>query len=99
MISTQEILIPPYCYVKFYVHRLSGLEQFITEAESGLTQPLREGDLRKLISVMTWLQQVKDRQATTDTMFEPIKKYIELLKMYDYDLPEAVFVQLEGSKL
>ncbi|XP_035709844.1 dynein beta chain, ciliary [Folsomia candida] len=74
---------------------LSGLEQFITEAESGLTQPLREGDLRKLISVMTWLQQVKDRQATTDTMFEPIKKYIELLKMYDYDLPEAVFVQLE----
>jgi hypothetical protein len=45
---------------------------------------------------MTWLQQVKDRQVATDNMFEPIKKYIELLKMYDYELPEIVFVQLEG---
>jgi dynein heavy chain len=71
------------------------LDQFIQESEKGLTQTLREGDLKTLISVMTNLQQVKDRQVTTDGMFEPIKKYIELLKMYDYELPESVFVQLE----
>jgi dynein heavy chain len=44
---------------------------------------------------MSFLQQLKERQNATDNMFEPIKKYIELLKMYDYDMPEAVFVQLE----
>lgn len=44
---------------------------------------------------MSNLQRVKERQGQTDHMFEPIKQYIELLKMYDYELPEAVFVQLE----
>lgn len=74
---------------------LSGLDQFIMEAENGLTPILTEGDLKTLISVMSWLQSVKERQQTTDKMFEPIKQYIELLKMYDYELPESVFVQLE----
>lgn len=83
-------------FIAINANRLSELATFIADAEKGLTQPLREGDLKKLISVMTWLQQVKDRQVATDNMFEPIKKYIELLKMYDYELPESVFVQLEG---
>jgi len=74
---------------------LAQLEQFVTEAEKNLNQTLREGDLKTLISVMSMLQQVKERQVATDNMFEPIKKYMELLKMYDYELPEAVFVQLE----
>ena len=60
-----------------------------------MSQTLREGDLTTLISVMGWLQKVKERQATTDTMFEPLKEYIELLKSYDYEMPESVFVQLE----
>ena len=41
------------------------------------------------------LQKVKDRLPTTDNMFEPLKQYIELLKSYDYEMPETVFVQLE----
>jgi dynein heavy chain len=44
---------------------------------------------------MGFLHQVKERQVTTDSMFEPIKQYIELLKSYDYEMPEQVFVQLE----
>ena len=74
---------------------LSELENFIGESEKGLTQQLREGDLQTLISVMGWLHKVKDREPQYDSMFEPVKQYIELLKMYDYELPESVFVQLE----
>lgn len=44
---------------------------------------------------MGFLQKIKDRQAATDSMFDPIKEYIELLKSYDYEMPETVFVQLE----
>jgi len=60
-----------------------------------MMQTLREGDLKTLISVMGVLQQMKDRQYKTDNMFEPIKEYIELLKSYDYEMPEQVFIQLE----
>lgn len=38
---------------------------------------------------------VKDRQASTDEMFEPIKETIELLKQYDQELPEEVNVLLQ----
>ena len=75
--------------------RLSELEKFIKEATAGLGQVLREGNLPVLISVMSFLQAVKERIETTDKMFEPIKEYIDLLKTFDYELPEAVFVQLE----
>lgn len=75
--------------------RLSDLEAFIQEAEKGLSQTLREGDLKTLISVMGYLQKVKDRLYKTDNMFGPIKEYIELLKSYDYEMPEQVFIQLE----
>ena len=44
---------------------------------------------------MGWLHKVKDRELQYDTMFDPIREYIELLKVYDYELPENVFVQLE----
>ncbi|CAG7732677.1 unnamed protein product [Allacma fusca] len=74
---------------------LSELENFLKEGEKGLTKPLREGDLQTLISVMEMLHKVKDKEAQYDNMFEPVKQYIELLKMYDYELPENVFVQLE----
>ncbi|ODN03963.1 Dynein beta chain, ciliary [Orchesella cincta] len=74
---------------------LQELDEFIQEAEKGLGQTLREGDTKTLISTMKWLQQMKERQVKVDNMFEPIKQYIELLKMYDYEPPDAVFVQLD----
>ena len=77
------------------VNGLNGLEEFINEAHAGLSQPLMDGDLPTLISVMSLLHRVKQRSKATDEMFEPIKEYIDLLKTYDYELPESVFVQLE----
>ena len=38
---------------------------------------------------------VKERQAVTDDMFEPIRLTIELLKSYDQELPEEANVLLQ----
>ncbi|XP_040604816.1 dynein heavy chain 9, axonemal isoform X6 [Mesocricetus auratus] len=44
---------------------------------------------------MGHLVTLKERQSSTDDMFEPLKQTIELLKSYEQQLPEAVFKQLE----
>lgn len=71
------------------------LDDFIQGAQAVLSTPLKEGDTKSLNLVMKFLQQMKERQVATDNMFEPIKKDIELLKQYDYEPPDSVFVQLE----
>ncbi|XP_043958392.1 dynein heavy chain 9, axonemal isoform X2 [Gambusia affinis] len=43
---------------------------------------------------MGHLLAVKDRQTSTDTMFEPLKQTIALLKIYEQDLPEVVYKHL-----
>lgn len=44
---------------------------------------------------MAFLLQVKERAITTDTMFEPMRGTIDLLKYYDMDIPEEVNVLLQ----
>ena len=68
-------------------------------ADKGLTQPVEEGDYTGLVEVMGHLMAVKDRQATTDEMFEPLKQTIELLKTYGQELPEDVHTKLEVRTL
>nr|CAD7593189.1 unnamed protein product [Timema genevievae] len=72
---------------------LSDLAGFIHEADEGLLQPVEEGDYERLVNVMGYLMNVKERQASTDDMFEPLRQTIELLKFYDQELPEEVNVQ------
>ncbi|XP_054276549.1 dynein beta chain, ciliary [Macrosteles quadrilineatus] len=74
---------------------LSDLADFIHKADEGLLQPVEEGDYEGLVNVMGYLMNVKERQATTDDMFEPIRNTIELLKHYDQELPEEVNVLLQ----
>lgn len=74
---------------------LSDLASFIREADEGLQQPVKEGDYERLVNVMGYLLNVKERQLTTDEMFEPLKQTIELLKFYDQELPEEVNVLLQ----
>ena len=38
---------------------------------------------------------VKERQPTTDEIFQPLQETIELLKFYDQDIPEEVNVLLQ----
>jgi dynein heavy chain len=58
-------------------------------------QPTKEGDYAGLIKVMGHVMAVKDRQAGTDEMFEPLKETIELLKSYNQEMPEEVHLQLQ----
>lgn len=64
-------------------------------ADEGLLQSIHPGDYARLVSVMGYLLQVKERQPTTDEMFQPLEETIELLKFYDQDIPEEVNVLLQ----
>ena len=74
---------------------LKELGEFIKTADSGLLKPVEEGDYDGLVDCMGHLVAVKDRQATTDDMFEPLKQTIELLKTYEQEMPEEVHMQLQ----
>ena len=74
---------------------LTDLGQFIRSADEGLQQTVIEGDYQALVNVMGYLLHVKERQATTDEMFGPLRETIELLKFYDQDIPEEVNVYLQ----
>lgn len=64
-------------------------------AEDGLSQQVEEGDYGGLVGVMGHLLAVKERQNTTDAMFEPLQQTIALLKVYEQELPDVVYKQLE----
>ncbi|XP_056152723.1 LOW QUALITY PROTEIN: dynein heavy chain 9, axonemal [Lampris incognitus] len=74
---------------------LSDLDEFIVVAEAGLGQQVEEGDYGSLVRVMGHLLAVKERQSTTDAMFEPLQQTIALLKEYEQELPDMVYKQLE----
>jgi len=77
------------------VPSLSDLEKFIGVAEAGLGQQVEEPGSGGLVGVLGHLLAVKDRQNTTDAMFEPLQKSIALLKVYEQELPDRVYKQLE----
>lgn len=78
---------------------MSDLEEFAKIAEKGLNKKLEKGDYEGLVEVMGHLMAIKDRQSSTDEMFEPLKQTIELLKNYEQELPGDVYRQLEVSEI
>lgn len=62
---------------------------------TALKKPLKEGDYDGLVEVMGHLMKVKERQAATDSMFEPLKQTIELLKTYGEEMPEEIYLKLQ----
>lgn len=71
------------------------LTDFIKTTDAGLEQEVEEGDYNGLVGCMGYLLAVKERQATTDEMFEPLKQTIELLKTFDQEMSEDVHLQLQ----
>ena len=80
-----------------HLSSLNDLSEFIKVTSSGLSVEVPEGDYDSLVGVMHHLLAVKDRQPTTDGMFEPLNQAIELLKTYHEEMPELVYQQLEVS--
>ncbi|XP_018562388.1 dynein beta chain, ciliary-like [Anoplophora glabripennis] len=77
------------------IDSLEGLESFIKESIAAMQVPLAEDDYDGLLKVMGYLFKVKERQVETDTMFEPLKEIMELLKDYGVEFPEEIYVQLQ----
>ncbi|CAK8683563.1 unnamed protein product [Clavelina lepadiformis] len=77
------------------VESLQDLEDFINVTDKGLQEKVPEGDYDALVRVMGNLGRVRDRQQATDQMFEPLKETIELLHLYEQELPEESSKQLE----
>ncbi|NXK40473.1 DYH17 protein, partial [Piprites chloris] len=75
---------------------LQELEDFIQESNAGLSKPLEEGDYDGLVEVMGHLARVKERQAVTDVMFEPLKETVALLQSYGDEMPEQIHLQLKN---
>ncbi|NXK90148.1 DYH17 protein, partial [Formicarius rufipectus] len=75
---------------------LQELEDFIQESTAGLSAPLEEGDYDGLVEVMGHLARVKERQAVTDSMFEPLKETIALLRTYGDEMPEQIHLKLQN---
>uniref|UniRef100_A0A8C4U7P5 Dynein axonemal heavy chain 17 n=1 Tax=Falco tinnunculus TaxID=100819 RepID=A0A8C4U7P5_FALTI len=73
---------------------LQELEDFIQEANTSLSKPLEEGDYEGLVEVTGHLMRVKERQAATDSMFEPLKETVALLSTYGEEMPEKIHLQL-----
>ncbi|BFZ02963.1 hypothetical protein BsWGS_06002 [Bradybaena similaris] len=73
---------------------LNNLKQFIKTTDAGLQKEVQEGDYHGLVDVMGHLFAVRERQQTTDEMFEPLKQTIELLKTYNQEMPDEVHAQL-----
>ena len=61
----------------------------------GLSQQVEEGDYDGLVDMMGHLLAIKLRQKATDAMFEPLQETITLLKVYEQELPDVVYKQLE----
>jgi dynein heavy chain len=59
--------------------------------------PVKEGDYFGLVKLMGGVMAVKDRQNVTDEMFDPLRETIDLLKGYEHDMPEEVYLQLQVS--
>ena len=78
---------------------LNNLTDFIKTTDSGLQKEVEEGDYNGLVEVMGHLFAVRERQQTTDEMFEPLKQTIELLKTYDQEMPDEVHVQLQVGSI
>ena len=76
---------------------LKDLNEFISVTSQGLSVTVEEGDYQGLVEVMGRLMAVKEKQTTADTMFEPLRETIELLKTYNQELPDEVHLQLQVS--
>ena len=56
---------------------------------------VKEGDYAHLVQMMGNLGDVRERTTQYDSMFDPIKNKIELLKTYGQEVPDEVYEKLQ----
>lgn len=78
---------------------LRSLRDFTIETDIGLLKPLEEGDYEGLVNIMGHLFKVRERQVDYDSMFEPLSETLHLLKIYDVEMPEDVYILMQVRSL
>lgn len=71
------------------------LQDFTIETDLGLLKPLEDGDYDGLVSIMGHLSNVRERQTEYDTMFDPLAEILHLLKVYEVEMPEDIFILMQ----
>lgn len=75
------------------------MRDFTIETDIGLLKPLEEGDYEGLVNIMGHLFKVRERQVDYDSMFEPLSETLNLLKIYDVEMPEDVYILMQVRSL
>lgn len=76
-------------------YSLHSLLEFIINTNAALLQPLEEGNYEGLVTIMGHLYEVRKRQEQYDNMFKPLTDTINLLKIYDVQMPEDVYTLIQ----
>ncbi|XP_019728452.1 dynein heavy chain 11, axonemal isoform X3 [Hippocampus comes] len=79
----------------YVTNSLDDLQGFVHTTVDGLAKCLPKGDYRSLVEVMSHLLAIRDRQAVTDKMFEPLRDTVILLERHGVTIPDKVYLQLE----
>uniref|UniRef100_A0A8B9HRG2 Dynein, axonemal, heavy chain 11 n=1 Tax=Astyanax mexicanus TaxID=7994 RepID=A0A8B9HRG2_ASTMX len=81
--------------ISYVTDSMAELQEFILRADGELRVPVRGGDYRAVVQVMGCLLAVRDRQVSTEQLFDPLKAVVSLLEQYGETLPDAIYTQLE----
>ena len=76
------------------VNSLGELDQFIKAKDKELVKDVPAGDYANLVAMMGHLGAVREKTTQYDTMFDPIKKKIDLLKTYGQEVSDDVYDKL-----
>jgi len=76
------------------VNNLKELEDFIVNSPQVLRQNITEDDFEILLSIMSVLTQIRDREKDTDYMFVPLREIVDMLKAYNVEFPKLIYNQL-----
>ncbi|BFF92572.1 dynein beta chain ciliary [Drosophila madeirensis] len=73
---------------------LSELQDFVDEANIVLKVELQKDDFEGLIKILSVLNQINEKQFIYDSMFEPLKEIIDLLRLYNYEFKDTELAQI-----
>jgi hypothetical protein len=79
----------------FFVYSLKDLDEFIKNKDGHLANEVKEGDYNHLIQMMSNLGDVREKTQLFDTMFDPLRFKIDLLKSYGQEIPDDIYEKLQ----
>ena len=78
---------------------LAELKQFISDVNAGLAEEVKPGDYHGLVASMGHLLSIRARTEEVDSMFEPRRETIQLLKRFGVQMSEETLQNLENVPL